>query len=1187
MLSAPNEENEDDIKNGGKALIGIIGIIFLPAAIIGGLYYFILMRILKQPISVALSIGAAISAISLFFWVKLNALERFLSVLGNLANFKENWTEILPLVIVINLVLGSIFGILMIFIQIRQIKANPQKLKLEGSWLYNFKYRRTPIQVLRRKNTIKKLKEGKFASKKKAPLGLDEDNGDLVAYRYNSEATKQTLISGAAGSGKDLHIDEIIPTPHGFKRVGDINVGDTIFDDLGEHTKVVGKHQPMSQTHYALTLSDGTIIKTGEDHLWEVEHNISPKAIEKMFKDDLRLQAQVIIAVKDETLITVDDLISDYELESARKMVEIELSYLNSHNGKYSRHDALVALLEADSIINESISKNVGSFRHVEIMRTKDLLRKGLKDSSGRNKFSIKPVQNPVNYPDVELSSDPYDFGINIAKTSGDLVDEFLFSGVEQRISLLSGLIKGSGAVSISGICSFSNSNKVLVDRVRSLVSSLASVPTMIKESKGDYSFSFALNHVIELDGVVSTLVGDSSKFHRRYVTDVQIIDGKSDEFFCFEVDSPSSLFLCTNVYIPTHNTITMLSLIKANIESGLPNITIDFKRSSELATKLAKWAHENNRVFYHFVNGNPEKYDIPGSPGQALYDPLVNGGAAMADMLLGMREYDTAAEVYKSSMRQLLQVLFGMLRVADRKKAPEIDWNHGGIYQVASAIKDGNFTTLVAACVDTDVQANAEDVEVGLRSRGSNLRKAMDELQGQMRTIMVSEYGRWLRTEKGGRNIDLYKLTQGDADAVVLFSLNSDSEKDFSKYFGSLILADLNAISAKRRNLGAENQIYVYIDEFQAVPPSSVTSLLEKSRESHIGMTLSSQSYEQIISASDSNGESYLAGILDTCSNFIVHNGATEGSATRLAEILGKKYETVFTTSNQNDGFLFSRNWSNKRNQTVQNRQEERWIMHPGEFMKLSSPNQANGFRSTAVMINKSPEDPLFRKNKGGAVARTIWMIPDNEVIARYYKSTTSSDSYVAPEKETLIAPVFTDNLADESSDMEEFNDNTYDYLAERSSRRNDEEESPFEDDGYNYAGSDSEEEDGSFGFESIEDDNSHSAPDVSYALGNDDEEEYVPRVVSENKPASSKRSVLESSSFASLYKSGSSSPKEQSVGAKRKSASTASDKTSSNNGPSNRGLPTRGVPVMPIHDLPVDDEEEEDALPSLEDLM
>lgn len=576
--------------------------------------------------------------------------------------------------------------------------------------------------------------------------------------------------------------------------------------------------------------------------------------------------------------------------------------------------------------------------------------------------------------------------------------------------------------------------------------------------------------------------------------------------------------------------TITLLSLISNDIEYGRPVIIIDFKRSPELASKCAAWTKEAGGNFFHFVNGTPKSYDVKNSPGQSFYDPLRNGSAtAKADMVLGMREYDTASAVYKAAMQQLLQVLFSMLKYADRRKAPSIDWKGGGIAQVASAVTGGNLTELAAACEGTPIQAEAEAIE--LQSKGkTQIKHAMEELQGQMRTIVASEYGRWLRQDENSRNIDLFEMTKGKGN-VILFSLNSDAEPDFARYVGSMILADLTGVSAKRRNGKITNQVNVYVDEFQAVPPTSVTSLLEKSRESRVAMTLAQQSFEQIIASSPSNGEAYLLSVLDTCSNFIVHNGATEDSAMRLSKILGKHRITTYKQTNQNESSFLSTNWSNRRKQTVQSGEEERYIYEPSQFMTLSSPDKNNGFRSTAVIVNKTSSDPLFQDKEGGATARTVWMIPNNKVIGEYYTPSfdgDDDDGYKEPVAKPIMGSQAT-KRADSEPSQDEF-----DLLAMRAKRRAEQQKRDPNEPEVGYPSYDEfetvedevevdvEESDGGFEFEVIEDDEDmramQSLPSTKSQIALPPEPVESGYVTPAPLQNSTRRSTMQSSSFASL---------------------------------------------------------------------
>lgn len=79
-----------------------------------------------------------------------------------------------------------------------------------------------------------------------------------------------SLITGSPGSGKDLDVNTLIPTPYGFVKMGDLKVGDKVLDRSFRPCRVtyVGDIKPR-QT-YKVALSDNRTIIAGEYHQWAV-----------------------------------------------------------------------------------------------------------------------------------------------------------------------------------------------------------------------------------------------------------------------------------------------------------------------------------------------------------------------------------------------------------------------------------------------------------------------------------------------------------------------------------------------------------------------------------------------------------------------------------------------------------------------------------------------------------------------------------------------------------------------------------------------------------------------------------------------------------------------------------------------------------------------------------------------------
>ena len=107
-----------------------------------------------------------------------------------------------------------------------------------------------------------------LAIKNLAEMGTPEVD-DLMATLMRSRMN--ILISGSTGAGKSIRDSEPVPTPNGWKRHGDLKVGDVVFDKYGKPTKVTGVYPQGKLDVYRLTLSDGRTVDASGDHLWTVK----------------------------------------------------------------------------------------------------------------------------------------------------------------------------------------------------------------------------------------------------------------------------------------------------------------------------------------------------------------------------------------------------------------------------------------------------------------------------------------------------------------------------------------------------------------------------------------------------------------------------------------------------------------------------------------------------------------------------------------------------------------------------------------------------------------------------------------------------------------------------------------------------------------------------------------------------
>lgn len=159
--------------------------------------------------------------------------------------------------------------------------------------------KKTMNEVLSLEETMSKLSDKELQNKTnefKDRLSKGETLDDLLveAFAVVREASSRTLgmtpypvqiLGGitlhngqiaeiATGDGKALTNSSKIPTPDGWRTVGDIKVGDYLFGKDGKPTKVLATYpQKEKKQVYEVELVDGRIQECCSEHLWEVYVN--------------------------------------------------------------------------------------------------------------------------------------------------------------------------------------------------------------------------------------------------------------------------------------------------------------------------------------------------------------------------------------------------------------------------------------------------------------------------------------------------------------------------------------------------------------------------------------------------------------------------------------------------------------------------------------------------------------------------------------------------------------------------------------------------------------------------------------------------------------------------------------------------------------------------------------------------
>lgn len=441
------------------------------------------------------------------------------------------------------------------------------------------------------------------------------------------DAGLTTVISGGTGSGKSVHSSTRISTPFGMCEAGALDIGDTIFDENGRKTRITNKYSPNETKHYKLSFEDETNVHAGMGHLWKVtilNDNVKVNENDDVILNDEQIRnLKNIVETGRETFITFEELkalIGGQVPAAAREalngfgtkgedffkfdknsvMRKVSNSTLDEKQEILTRFENFVndevTLREIKELVdnNEFVSKILPTDRvssddlilvkkeaathllkdhgnrvaaklngtefdnnRVKLMTTQEMVDYGVFSPEGYLNLSIEGISNSVNYETQELPESAYIVGRKLADgLISKLPEIYKYSSTEQRLELISGVMASDNGRHIGekAFC-VDFTEESMIEDLKEVVSSLgwnnSIAPYNHIDDSGSevihYSFSFWVNMP-----------------KKHYIKSIDLVeDANPKEYFCFEVDSPTHMFLCSDSFIPTHNTTMLESMTK------------------------------------------------------------------------------------------------------------------------------------------------------------------------------------------------------------------------------------------------------------------------------------------------------------------------------------------------------------------------------------------------------------------------------------------------------------------------------------------------------------------------------------------------------------------------------------------------------------------------------------------------
>lgn len=417
---------------------------------------------------------------------------------------------------------------------------------------------------------------------------------------------REVLYGGAAGGGKALALDTPIPTPTGWTTMGAIQVGDQVLDDFGRPTIVIAATDVMlNHDVYKVQFSDGTSIYADADHRWmtqtDSERQQETRTSEK-FKARRRTTRQRTGTGKRPDLVIRNQqrLVNVSRKPSNGIRTTLELSRSNFTKG-HSVHISQPLKLKPSVLPIDPY-----------------ILGLWLGDgNSASGRFTtadsaiVKAFQQAGFYP-KKSPNQKYAYGTrglspllrrNNLLNNKHVPPAYLRGSIEQRLSLLQGLMDTDGNCTETGAAEFTSTNQKLADAVQELVCSLGgrgSVSRGIAKLNGKtigpkWRVKFVLSlPIFRLSRKLARQRKPTIRAKRRYITAVTKV--KTRPVRCIQVANERGMFLAGRSMIPTHNSDALLMAALQYIDiPGYAALLIrrtyaDLAKSGALMDRANQW---------------------------------------------------------------------------------------------------------------------------------------------------------------------------------------------------------------------------------------------------------------------------------------------------------------------------------------------------------------------------------------------------------------------------------------------------------------------------------------------------------------------------------------------------------------------------------------------------------------------
>ncbi len=411
-----------------------------------------------------------------------------------------------------------------------------------------------------------------FADLDRMTSGLQE--GDLV------------IVAGRPSMGKAQPLDARVRTPAGWKRMGDLRVGDALVSIDGQASAVTGIFPQGTKQIFNVCFSDGRQTRCCGEHLWRVHYRdweearvLSTEKVAAMLQRK-RYQSRLWI-----------DMVNGESV--ADQPLPIDPWVLGALLGDGDLSGSSLRFSTAAEEMLQRMRARVGAEMTLEYAQGYDwrIVRAPSDMATGYKRPAVNPLKHHLSALGLWDKSSHEKF----------IPESYLNASRSQRLDVLRGLLDTDGWVEKWGSVRFCTTSQALAEGVVALVRSLGgwcSIKTkqtrytyLGKKQQGRTAYVCNIHHPEPRS--LFLLSDKVARLPERYVrgkkpTFAAIEPAGLEPAQCISVSHPSRLYV-TDDYVVTHNTAFSLNIGEhVAIDQGLPVAVFSMEMGgTQLATRM------------------------------------------------------------------------------------------------------------------------------------------------------------------------------------------------------------------------------------------------------------------------------------------------------------------------------------------------------------------------------------------------------------------------------------------------------------------------------------------------------------------------------------------------------------------------------------------------------------------------